>query len=202
MLALRPASTPPPPTLQPHLLPATIHHNGPITYEPRHWTPTPSASTTPPTSTSYFRGRRLQGRVLTLPDTHTGLVAQAHGTATIEPARRGGASRAAGARGEHDQRPESGDRVPARELLPVATFERLTVWRHGEAGEGEEGAEVEGQNDVHVRAVTEWMGFAAAVSSAVSGSTLLCVARNAQCVADELGADARVRRKRDVSGCR
>ncbi|KAB8342700.1 hypothetical protein FH972_022300 [Carpinus fangiana] len=63
-------------------LPSRIMHDGPVELAPRHWTPT--MMTLPTTEdhngaqgqiqTSYFRGRKLLGKEMPIPDTHHGAV--------------------------------------------------------------------------------------------------------------------------------
>ena len=57
----------------PHLLPCRIHHDGPVEAGDRYWRPEKSDDGK---QTAYFRGRRLQGRTLTVPDGYKGMAAR------------------------------------------------------------------------------------------------------------------------------
>jgi hypothetical protein len=54
-----------------NVLPCRIQHNGPVNASTRHWTP--QASSDGKSNTAYFRGRKLNGTVVSLPDGYTGM---------------------------------------------------------------------------------------------------------------------------------
>jgi ribonuclease H2 subunit C len=54
-----------------NVLPCRIQHNGPVNATTRHWTPQVSADGK--SNTAYFRGRKLNGTVVDLPDGYTGM---------------------------------------------------------------------------------------------------------------------------------
>jgi ribonuclease H2 subunit C len=71
MLAIESTSTNK--TVTPNILPCTIKHSGPVSSDPRYWNP----STEPDgTSTAFFRGRKLRGKKLALPEAYQGVVLQ------------------------------------------------------------------------------------------------------------------------------
>lgn len=53
----------------PNILPCHIRHNGPIKVTRRHWDPTVEGDGT---CTAYFRGRKLRGRRIGMPDGYRG----------------------------------------------------------------------------------------------------------------------------------
>jgi ribonuclease H2 subunit C len=53
-----------------NVLPCRIQHNGPVNATTRHWTPEVSADGK--SNTAYFRGRKLNGKVVNLPDGYRG----------------------------------------------------------------------------------------------------------------------------------
>jgi hypothetical protein len=55
-----------------NVLPCRIQHNGPVNATTRHWTP--QASSDGKSNTAYFRGRKLNGTVVDLPDGYTGML--------------------------------------------------------------------------------------------------------------------------------
>jgi hypothetical protein len=54
-----------------NVLPCRIQHNGPVNANTRHWTPQESSDGK--SNTAYFRGRKLKGRVVELPDGYIGM---------------------------------------------------------------------------------------------------------------------------------
>jgi hypothetical protein len=55
-----------------NVLPCRIQHNGPVNASTRHWTPQESSDGK--SNTAYFRGRKLNGRVVELPDGYMGML--------------------------------------------------------------------------------------------------------------------------------
>ncbi|KAF4507003.1 hypothetical protein G6O67_005682 [Ophiocordyceps sinensis] len=55
----------------PNLLPCRVHHTGPVDPVSEYWDPTQSEDST---SVAYFRGRKLKGRTVALPDNFKGVV--------------------------------------------------------------------------------------------------------------------------------
>lgn len=155
----------------PNLLPCAIHHNGPVSTSSRYWSPilTTSAEANgitksqpkTKTKTSYFRGRKLAGRTVNFPANYTGLVLQktsdllpmkpkiptAEGLRAMEEGSDDGF-------GAGEGREEGEAEVKMLEVK--AEFEELVVWGHEVVPEGD---------DVYVKGVEEWVGFAEAVGT-------------------------------------
>lgn len=55
--------------VQPNLLPCKIAYNGPVKAESRYWSTQAEADGS---KTTYFRGRKLQGKDVPLPDGYSG----------------------------------------------------------------------------------------------------------------------------------
>ncbi|KAK3996176.1 ribonuclease H2, subunit C [Cladorrhinum sp. PSN332] len=136
--------------ITPNLLPCSIKHSGPIGPVPTSfWNPRQSSSSSSSLSetgnkqTSYFRGRKLNGKSVPLPEGYKGVVAS-----TREQKEEGG--------GDDDvidlEKEESGS------LEVQGEFEELVIW-------GLEGGETVGDDNVYVRGVEEWVGVAGAVHS-------------------------------------
>ncbi|CAD0011120.1 unnamed protein product, partial [Aureobasidium pullulans] len=108
-----------------NVLPCRIQHNGPVNATTRHWTP--ESSSDGQTNTAYFRGRKLNGKTVNLPE------------------------------GYRDEEDASSSSTPETKILQeVATFDKIVVWGHE--------VQPDGQEDVYVRGVSEWIGLATAVS--------------------------------------
>lgn len=54
-----------------NVLPCRIQHNGPVNATTRHWTP--ESSSDGQTNTAYFRGRKLNGKTVNLPEGYRGM---------------------------------------------------------------------------------------------------------------------------------
>lgn len=62
------------PTCAVNVLPCRIQHNGPVNATTRHWTPDVGSDGNQNTvATAYFRGRKLTGKVLDLPEGYRGM---------------------------------------------------------------------------------------------------------------------------------
>ncbi|KAL2137223.1 hypothetical protein VTI74DRAFT_6434 [Chaetomium olivicolor] len=64
------------PKATPHLLPCRVHHNGSVEPVQCFWEPKANDDGT---STAYFRGRKLQGKTVKLPEGYRGVVALVSG---------------------------------------------------------------------------------------------------------------------------
>ncbi|CAD0082509.1 unnamed protein product [Aureobasidium vineae] len=121
-----------------NVLPCRIQHNGPVNASTRHWTPEVSSdSNENSTSTAYFRGRKLNGKVVSLPDGYTDTILP---TTTPTPL-------------DHEQ--EEQDSTPETKVLQeVATFDKIAVYGHE--------VQPDAQEDVYVKGINEWIGLAGA----------------------------------------
>ncbi|KAF1830986.1 ribonuclease H1 small subunit, partial [Decorospora gaudefroyi] len=140
MLSVRPTS---PEKCTPNLLPARINHNGPINSTHRYWKPETDSTGK---QHAYFRGRHLHGTVLAVPENYTGAVL--HVTDKQVPQVRSQAQ----ADGEEEEDGEDSLPVEVMVAEQVGVFEEVVVWGHG--------GEVDGGQDLFVRGVREWVGFA------------------------------------------
>lgn len=138
-----------------NLLPCRIHHNGPVDAASQYWKPTTAEGTTKPpinlapkkattpnksifsdgSKTAYFRGRKLHGKAIKLPE-------QCHGV-VIE--RRDDTARPAGTEDEELSDPVGTMRV-------TADFDELVVWGHEAVADAAE--------DPYVRSMEEWLQVA------------------------------------------
>ncbi|KAI4793375.1 hypothetical protein E4T44_12668 [Aureobasidium sp. EXF-8845] len=134
-----------------NVLPCRIQHNGPVNATTRHWTPQVSADEK--SNTAYFRGRKLNGTVVDLPDGYTGAILQKTNiilptTNTITTA----------TPDLLDEAEEEQDSTPETKVLQeLATFDKITVYGHE--------VQPDAQEDVYVKGINEWIGLAGAMNS-------------------------------------
>lgn len=124
-----------------NILPCRINHTGPTKVTKRYWQP---RTETDNTKTAHFRGRRLRGEVVKLPENYQGLVLKATDQTIIEPV----------PPAEEDEEPELPEPVKIVEV--VSTFEEVTIWGHDQ---------VPASDDTFVKGVEEWISFAEAIHS-------------------------------------
>jgi ribonuclease H2 subunit C len=144
MLAINSASSTK--TVTPNVLPCAIKHNGPVSSEERYWNPSTEQDGT---STSFFRGRKLRGKKIVLPEGYEGVVLQKTDKKVIArpsmpiPGAEDGAEDAAGPK-----------EIDTFVMEQRAGFEEVIVWDHEAVPDGA---------DVYVKGIEEWIGFAEAV---------------------------------------
>ncbi|RMY78499.1 hypothetical protein D0862_13352 [Hortaea werneckii] len=171
MLAIKPSPRNPHQSkpLHPNILPCSIHHSGPIKVSKRYWSPTTTITahddSTTKLQTVHFRGRKLQGRRIQLPQGYIGKILQK--TDDEEEVKQSKGHEAAAenaAEGEEagDDGNISDNATPVRRLETKGTFDSLTIWGHDHAagGEGE---------DEFARGTGEWIGFAEALHNTAPG---------------------------------
>ena len=160
----------------PNLLPCKIIHNGPVdacdTYwKPEHGTGTAHVifeediailmlSLADSQQTAYFRGRKLHGRVIKLPESHAGSVVRV----TDEP-RKETPTQLRHLPLENDEEMDDDDQH-SKTAEELATFDQITVWGHERTPAAAE--------DAYVMAVEEWIGLAEVVRKhCLNGDTML-----------------------------
>ena len=126
--------------ITPNLLPCQIKHDGPVDNAAQYWKPQFKEDGP---QLAYLRGRKLQGRAVKLPDGYEGKVTHNDG---VQHAERRDAM-------YDDDAEEEQEEVGI--LNEVGTFDEVVVWGHGDVVE---------DDDSFVKGVTEWVGFAEAVS--------------------------------------
>lgn len=134
--------------ITPNILPCAIKHNGPVSADKRYWNPSTEQDGT---STSFFRGRKLRSKKLVLPVAYEGAILQKTDKKVVPKPR----IPLPGAEDEMDE-----DNVPKDiETLVMeqqARFGEIMVWEHEAVPDGD---------DVYVKGIEEWIGFAEAVRS-------------------------------------
>lgn len=127
----------------PNLLPCRIEHSGPVNAADRYWR---AEKEDDGTRTAYFRGRKLRGRNLQLPDGYRGAVVS--NTSKVLP--QSEAERETDADEEDDDQ-----RIEVRIMEEVGEFDEVVVWEHEVAPDETE--------DPYSKGVSEWIAFAEAM---------------------------------------
>ncbi|EXJ94434.1 hypothetical protein A1O1_02830 [Capronia coronata CBS 617.96] len=151
MLSLQPSANPSD-RCTANVLPCRIHHDGPTKVTKRYWAPQAEKDGT---QTSYFRGRKLRGRVIQLPAAYRGIVAKSTDQYLRRPIK--DPSRPAYTPvdedieilEEEDEPPE-----PVKILETLSSFDEVVVWGHDQTP---------GPEDLFVKGLEEWIGFAEAI---------------------------------------
>ncbi|KIL86856.1 hypothetical protein FAVG1_10112 [Fusarium avenaceum] len=120
-----------------NVLPCRIHHDGPIDPASTYWTPTVADDGT---KLAYFRGRKLQGKVVKLPEQCRGVVVERAPekdpkTATEEPVE------------DVDEEQEK-----TESMQITAEFDEMVVWGHESVADA--------SADPYVRSMEEWLQVA------------------------------------------
>ncbi|KAL1303571.1 hypothetical protein AAFC00_006939 [Neodothiora populina] len=146
MLALRKQDKSAPACLV-NILPCKVHHNGQVNASQRHWDPQSSEDGK---EMAYFRGRKLIGRALNIPEGYKGVVVEKTDRCLLQPP--------SSSMADADEEEEEAD-VEAPEVKIVkesASFDKITVWDH----------EAQPLDDSpHIKGVQEWMAFAQSMHS-------------------------------------
>lgn len=115
----------------------------------RYWSPIPSNDGQPK---AYFRGRKLKGREVKVPEGYKGVVVR-EGAKENVASLGGDAERLRRSDGEMDEDEDDEDEV-VKVMEEVGEFDSFVVWGHENFVDGE---------DTFIRGVEEWIGFAEAV---------------------------------------
>ncbi|CAG8921414.1 unnamed protein product [Penicillium salamii] len=126
----------------PNIIPCRVHHDGPVESLDRYWLPLKDEKDN--TETSHFRGRKLRGRRVALPDGYQGVVAVPTDR-VLPPTQQPDNDNA------HD---ESEMEEPVKILETQGTFDDIVVWGH---------ETVPAADDTFVKGVEEWLQFAEAM---------------------------------------
>lgn len=156
----------------PNLLPCRIHHDGPIGAADAYWTPSqePGTSSKPCNfknyiltiisdgkRIAYFRGRKLHGKALTVPEGYRGVVVEKTDPPKPQASR--------------PDEPEvidvdTEDEVPLGALETKAVFDEMMIWGHESMADA--------ASDPCVRGVEEWIKVAEQVCGFSGGPLCWC----------------------------
>ncbi|KAE8450391.1 hypothetical protein EG329_006465 [Mollisiaceae sp. DMI_Dod_QoI] len=121
----------------PNVLPCRINHNGPVDASKRYWNPT---QTSDGKTAAYFRGKKLYGKKLKVPEGYRGVVLSS--TDRILPKPSAQAT-------EDDQDIEEEPEVKIME--EQSNFDNIMVWGHESVPED--------AADPYVKGIDEWIAF-------------------------------------------
>lgn len=123
-----------------NILPCRINHDGRMKITKRHWI---TSAESDGTRTAHFRGRRLRGRVIRLPDQYQAFILNATDKTIVEPPP---------LVDDEDEEPEIPE--PVRIVEQVSKVEEMIIWGHDQ---------VPAPDSILVRSVDEWVAFAEAI---------------------------------------
>ncbi|OMP86170.1 hypothetical protein BK809_0003339 [Diplodia seriata] len=133
----------------PNLLPCRIDHNGPVNATDRYWRPEEEDGVLQDgKQTAYFRGRKLCGRKLQLPDGYRGALLNNTNRLLPQTDAAGGAEAEEGEDGQQH--------IELRLMEEVGEFDEVVVWGHEVAPDETE--------DAYSKGINEWISFAESVS--------------------------------------
>ncbi|KAG8627785.1 hypothetical protein KVT40_003658 [Elsinoe batatas] len=130
--------------VQPNLLPCKISYNGSVNANSRYWNP---EDETDGSKTVYFRGRKLQGREVALPNGYSGAVLQKTDRTIVE----------ASQPTNHDEDMSDQEEAPQQLKIVelVGSFDAITVWDHE--------ALPESAQNPYLKGVEEWIKLSQAI---------------------------------------
>ncbi|KAI9705532.1 MAG: 3'-5' exonuclease [Candelina mexicana] len=146
-------------TCVPNVLPCRIDHNGPVNASERYWAPTKDCKVDDK-ETSYFRGRKLHGRSVKIPEGYQGIVVTTTEHQLSDNGNRNRLSDVTSKDVRLCEDDEEGDKLETQDtkvLEENASFDEIVVWGHEAVPETE--------NDPYLRSLDEWIAFAETMHS-------------------------------------
>ncbi|KAF2838780.1 ribonuclease H1 small subunit [Patellaria atrata CBS 101060] len=134
----------------PNVLPCRINHNGPVNASERYWKVETQQDGK---QITYFRGRKLEGHTVRVPEGYQGAVIQPTNKIYSDPSRNISALYGDMEDGENDDIL----RIEVKVAEQVASFDEIMVWGHEAFPDTTE--------DAYVKGVDEWVSFASALHS-------------------------------------
>ncbi|GAB7343200.1 hypothetical protein MBLNU457_1267t1 [Dothideomycetes sp. NU457] len=138
------------PKVTPNILPCKVSYNGPVNASERYWAIKNDESGQ---KTTYFRGRKLVGKELNLPEGYSGAVIQK--TTDLLPQQPKPLPRM----DDDDLSADEEQEVPqeVKIMHEAASFDKLIVWGHEATPSDSE--------DAYLKGIQEWMQFAKSMHS-------------------------------------
>ncbi|KAL8298362.1 hypothetical protein RB597_006796 [Gaeumannomyces tritici] len=129
-----------------NLLPCAVHHDGPVDPIQAYWRPTENDGK----KTAYFRGRKLQGSTVKVPEGYKGVV--------VETSKGGASSEPQMADETEAINVDAAEKEPdASKMATKGEFEEVVVWNHE--------APADASTDPYVRGIEEWTSLSEQVCS-------------------------------------
>ncbi|KAL2683035.1 hypothetical protein Neosp_007498 [[Neocosmospora] mangrovei] len=128
-----------------NLLPCRIHHDGPVPDVSNYWTPTTAEDGT---KLAYFRGRKLHGKTVKLPERCRGAVVERRQEKELQPAA---------------EEPvvviddDEAEKEPVGTMQVTAEFDEMVIWGHETL--------VDAAEDPYIRSMEEWLQVAGQIHS-------------------------------------
>ncbi|KAF3218069.1 hypothetical protein TWF679_001479 [Orbilia oligospora] len=144
------------PEAKANIIPCRIKYTGPASSSRQLWNPTSQTSTDPTpveTHTSYFRGRRLVGTKLVVPDGYQGRVLSSPNSSSAPLTSN---QKREVLYQDDDEQSDEADTEESTQWTTSASFSDIMVWGHEMV--------VDGTQDGVVKGIEEWMGMAQIVS--------------------------------------
>ncbi|KAI9901446.1 hypothetical protein N3K66_003263 [Trichothecium roseum] len=152
-----------------NLLPCKVQHDGPVDPIEAYWKPTKEDNGI---QTAYFRGRKLQGKTVSLPQNYRGVVM-----------RRKGDQPKANEMPEDDDVVEVDMSAPEMGAMEVtAEFDNVVIWGHE--------AVADAAADPYVRGMEEWLSIADKLRQFMLLETVSIVLQPLNAVKTRIGPDA------------
>lgn len=131
----------------PNLLPCAIKHNGPVNAAERYWKPEVDKDGH---DTAYFRGRKLRGKTVQVPEGYSGVVLEKTDQVLIRP-------KLPSIVDVDDELDEDAEDRPieTKVMNQKGAFDKVIVWGH---------ESLPADDDAYVRGIHEWIQFAQKVS--------------------------------------
>ncbi|KAJ9644750.1 hypothetical protein H2201_006098 [Coniosporium apollinis] len=136
----------------PNVLPCRINHNGPVNASERYWQPKTDDDGK---ATAYFRGRKLRGRAVKIPEGYRGVVLNT--TDKLLPQTHTPHEPSPGALEEDDDDEDAEQPTEIKVAEEVASFDAVVVWGHDTLPEA--------TDDPYAKGVEEWIAFAEVMHS-------------------------------------
>ncbi|KAI9878159.1 MAG: hypothetical protein M1830_001728 [Pleopsidium flavum] len=148
----------------PNVLPCRVHHNGPANATERYWSPSTDADGK---KVAYFRGRKLDGKCVKIPDDYRGVVMRStdrklpRGLHSAGPSHVFTNAAAEQVDDEEDDEEEEEEEEPVKILEERASFDEVVLWGHESMPD---------KNDLYAKGIDEWISFAETMHSTFSTS--------------------------------
>ncbi|KAM3541422.1 hypothetical protein ARSEF1564_005649 [Beauveria bassiana] len=126
-----------------NLLPCRIHHDGSIDPVGAYWRPTDNKDNS---KEAYFRGRRLKGKTLPLPQGYCGLVLERK---TDELQKEAHHQPCDGERADDDDNDDVVAMETVGKMQATGEFDEMVIWSHESMASA--------AADPHVRSIEEWL---------------------------------------------
>ncbi|KAL1955296.1 hypothetical protein VTO42DRAFT_8828 [Malbranchea cinnamomea] len=161
------------PTVTPNILPCRIQHDGPVPVSRRYWNPIQDEGNEDQ-ATAYFRGRKLRGTRVRIPEGYCGLIAttsttklqkqsvQTNRQISMPPIDVAESNWVVDDQEEEEDKYDEEQESETTLLDTHGKFTHIQIWKH---------EKLPGPDDVFAKGLNEWIRFAETIHSDRSTST-------------------------------